>query len=154
MSAAAPREAEALGFVERYGIVLESARHATIPSLAEAIAGEPLRGSWWSHPKGRAIFAVTRAVRASPDVLVCRLVDHKISFAHARVWPALVRIADRLGHVRLARIRETHSERGSHRVDEIPFPQWVPAETARAAKRLAENDARAMLGPLLASIED
>ena len=46
--------ADALAFVERHGIVLESARHAAIPSLAEAIAGEPIRGSWWAHPKGRA----------------------------------------------------------------------------------------------------
>ncbi len=50
-------------FVERHGVVLESARHATIPSLAEAIAGEPLKRGWWSHPKGRTIFAATRAVR-------------------------------------------------------------------------------------------
>ena len=65
--------AEALRFVERHGLVLESARHARVPSLAEAIAGKPIRGSWWSHPKGKAIFAATRAVREAPDVLVCRV---------------------------------------------------------------------------------
>ena len=48
--------ADAIRFVERHGVVLESAKHATIPSLAEAIAGEPIRGGWWSHPKGKAIF--------------------------------------------------------------------------------------------------
>lgn len=146
-------EAEALGFVERHGIVLESARHATIPSLAEAVAGEPVGGHWWSHPKGRAIFAATRAVRASPDVLVCRLIDDKISFAHARVWPALVRLADRVGAERLARVHETHSARGSHRVEAIPFPRWVSAETSAAARRLGERDARAILAAALPAIE-
>lgn len=141
--------AEALGFVERHGVVLESARHAKIPSLAEAIAGEPIRGSWWSNAKGRAIFRLTRAVRDADDVLVCRLVDDRITFAHRRVWPALVRLADRLKLLRLARISELHDEGGAHRVDEIPFPRWVPAETTAAAKRMNENEARAALAPLL-----
>jgi hypothetical protein len=85
--------AQALAFVERHGIVLEAARHRTIPSLVEAVAGEPVRGSWWAHPAGKSIFALTRAVRESPQILVCRIVDGKISFAHARVWPALARLA-------------------------------------------------------------
>lgn len=145
--------AEAVRFVERHGIVLESARHATVPSLAEAVAGEPLKGSWWSHPKSRAIFAATRAVRDSPEILVCRLVDDKICFAHQRVWPALVRLGDRLPRNRLARVREIHSESGAHRVEEIPFPRWVSAETTAAAKRLSEADARATLAKLLPEIE-
>jgi hypothetical protein len=36
---------EAIAFVKRHGIVLESAR-GPVPSLAEAVAGEPIRGSW------------------------------------------------------------------------------------------------------------
>jgi len=141
--------ADALGFVERHGVVLESARHATIPSLAEAIAGEPIRGSWWSNPAGKAIFRLTRAVRDAEDVLVCRLVDDHITFAHRRVWPALVRLADRWNPSRLARISEVHGERGAHRVDEIAFPRWVPAETGAAAERMNDDEARAALAPLL-----
>jgi hypothetical protein len=141
--------ADALGFVERHGVVLESARHAKIPSLAEAIAGEPIRGSWWSNANGKAIFRLTRAVREAQDVLVCRLVDDKVTFAHRRVWPALVRLAGRLNPSRLARISEMHGESGAHRVKEIPFPRWVPAETAAAAKRMHEDEARAALAPLL-----
>ena len=78
--------ADALGFVERHGVVLESAHHATIPSLADAIAGESIRGSWWSNPHGKAIFRLTRAVREADDVLVCRLVADKAQghFAEAR----------------------------------------------------------------------
>ena len=60
---------QALALIEKHGIVLEAA-HGPVPSLAELIAGSPIRGSWWSHPKGREIFTVTRAVRDSDDVLV------------------------------------------------------------------------------------
>jgi len=71
--------AQALSFVERHGIVLEAARHATVANLAETIAGEAIRGSGWSHPRSRELFTITRAVRDASDVLVCRLVDGKIS---------------------------------------------------------------------------
>lgn len=145
--------ADAVGFVERYGVVLESARYAKVPSLAAAVAGEAIKGSWWKHPKSRAIFAATRAVRASPDVLVCRLIDDKICFVHKRVWPALVRIGDGFAPSRLARVHEIHTERGAHQVEEIPFPRWVPAETTAAAERLSETDARAVLAPLLPELE-
>jgi hypothetical protein len=141
--------AQALAFIEQHGIVLESARNPTILSLAEAIAGEPLRGGWWSHPKGRAIFAATRAVRDSPAVLVCRLIDGKITFVHARVWPALVRLADRFPAPALDRVREVHSETGAHRLENVRFPRWVPEQTAVAAKRLSEAQARTALEALL-----
>ena len=54
---------QALAFVRQHGVVLEAA-FGPVPSLAEVIAGGPVRGSWWSHPKSHEIFAVTRAVRA------------------------------------------------------------------------------------------
>lgn len=142
-------EADALRFVEQHGIVLESARHARVPSLAEAIAGAPIRGSWWSHPKGKAIFAATRAVREAPDVLVCRVVDGKVSFAHERVWPALVKLANEFPRRNLARIRETHTDRGAHRVENVAFPKWVPPKTSAAAERMSDADARAALASLL-----
>ena len=97
----------ALQFVERHGIVLESA-HGPVVTFADAVAGERIRGNWWSHPKSHQIFALTRLVRNSPDVLICRLVDGKITYVHRRVWPALVRLAGELRHDRLAEIREVH----------------------------------------------
>lgn len=146
--------AEAIAFVERHGIVLESSHHAAIPSLAEAVAGERIRGSWWSHAKGRAIFAARRAVRESPDVLVCRLIEGRISFAHARLWPALIRLGARFRPERLARIREIHTERGAHRTETIPFPEWVPPKLAAEAARLEESAAKASLGALFDALRD
>lgn len=140
---------QALAFVERHGIVLESARHATLPSIAQAIAGKPLRGSWWAHPQGREIFAATRALRGSAAVLTCRIVDGRISFVHERLWPALARLAERFPPERIARLREVHTTRGRHRVEEIAFPLWLPVHVAAEAGRLEPGEARALLAPLL-----
>jgi hypothetical protein len=117
---------EALAFIRKHGVVLESAR-GPVPSLAEVIAGEPLRRSWWSHPKSHEIFAATQAVRHSDDVLVCRLIEGKITFVHRRLWPALVRAAGRLPQARLSQVREVHTSSGRHVTQEVPFPDWVPS---------------------------
>jgi hypothetical protein len=140
--------AQALDFVERHGIVCEAARRGAIPVLTEAVSGETLRGNWWSHPRSREIFAATRIARESPQVLVCRVVDGKISFVHERLWPALVRAANRFPATHLARVREVHSESGKHVVEETPFPNWVPAQTAIAANHLTMQQALAALDML------
>jgi hypothetical protein len=69
---------EAVAFVEHHGVVLQSAR-GPVPSLAEAIAGGPIRGSWWGHPKGHDIFRASEVIGDSADVLVCKLVTPLIA---------------------------------------------------------------------------
>src|ERR1700758_527139 len=86
---------EALEFVKRHGVVLMSARGA-VPSLAEAIAGGPFKGSWWGHPKSKLMFDLFDVVGDSGEVLTCRLVGGKVTYVHRRLWPALVRLAGRL----------------------------------------------------------
>ena len=139
---------EALAFVRSHGVVLQAAR-GPVPSLAEAIAGGPIRGSWWGHPKGRAIFRATRAVRDSDDVLVCRLLGGKITYVHRRLWPALVRLAHEVGPVRLDAIREEHTKSGAHKLVTMAFPQWVPTEVRKAAEKLSEVEARRQCGDCL-----
>lgn len=131
----------ALAFIKEQGVVLESGR-GPVPSLTQAIAGESILGSWWGHPKGRAMFRATRAVRDSADVLVCRLIDGKITYVHRRLWPALVRLADELGPERLDAIREEHTASGAHKLVTTAFPQWVPKEVAKAAEKLSVDKAR------------
>ena len=111
-----------------------------------------MSGTWWSHARGREIFAATRAVRAATDILVCRLIDGKVTFVHRRLWPALVRLADRFDAARLARVREIHDASGKHVIEETPFPQWVPQEVSIRAKTLAESEALAELGGMLVSL--
>jgi len=141
----------ALAFVEEHGVVLESGR-GPAPSLAEAITGEPLHESWWSHPKGRAIFRATRAVRDSDDVLVCRLLGGKITYVHRRLWPALVRLADTIGPRRLDALREEHTTSGAHKMVTTSFADWVTADVRRAAESLSEEEARSQVGAWVAPI--
>ena len=136
---------EALAFIRKHGVVLEAA-HGPVPSLAEAIAGGPVRGNWWSHPNSHEIFRVTRAIRDSDDVLVCRLIKGKVTFVHRRLWPALVRAADHLPPERLSRLREVHTSSGRHVIEQVPFPEWVPSSIRAAARRLSEESALAELG--------
>ena len=61
----------AMSFVRQHGMVLVSAK-GPAPRLTEAIAGEPIKGSWWAHPKSHQIFAILQQLDDSPDILVCR----------------------------------------------------------------------------------
>jgi len=135
---------QALALVKRNGVVLESGR-GSVASLAETVAGEPIRGSWWAHPQGHEIFLCSRAVRQSLDVLVCRLVGGKVTYVHRRLWPALVRLAEELDARRLAAIREAHTPSGRHKLETTPFPDWVPQEVIRAARRLTREQAARLL---------
>ena len=135
----------ALAFVRKKGVVLMAAR-GPVPSLAEAIAGGRFRGSWWGHPRGKAMFRIFEALADSNDILVCRLVGGKITFVHRRVWPALVRLAARLPKPGLAAVRQEHTESGRHRNVVTPFPEWVPATVRREGERLDEPTALRLLG--------
>lgn len=126
---------QAIAFVKVNGVVLESGRGA-VPSLAEAIAGDPIRGSWWSHPRADEIFQLSRAVRGHPDVLVCGLVRGKVTFVHRRLWGALVWLAPEFPASNLADVREIHAPSGKHIVRETPFPKWVPVEILSEAHKL------------------
>ncbi len=135
----------ALAFIRKHGVVLESAR-GEVPCLAERIAGGRMRGSWWAHPRSHEIFALTRYVRESDEVLVCRLVRGRITFVHRRLWPALVRLANRLPTDSLAKVREIHTASGRHRTELVPFPGWVPSGVREAAGHMSEEAALAQLG--------
>ena len=139
-----------LRFVERHGIVLESAQGPR-PNLAEAVVGARIRGSWWGHPKGHAIFWATRAVRDSTDVLVCRLLDGKVTYIHRRLWPAIFRLSDLLDRRKLAAIHEEHTASGAHELRLTPFPNWVPVGIRKAAKQLSQQEAISQLGDWFSS---
>ena len=136
---------EALKFVRTHGVVLESGA-GPVPSLANAIAGESIRGSWWGHECSREIFALTRSIRDNPDVLVCRLIGGKITYVHRRTWAALVRVAGRFPARNLARVHEKHTASGRHVNEEVVFPGWVSREVAAEASALDEESALATLG--------
>jgi hypothetical protein len=133
-----------LAFVRRHGFVLQSGR-GPVPNLADFVAGKPIRGGWWSHPQGRKIFAVIQFVCSCPDILVCKLVDGKVTYVHRRIWPALVRLETRFARSQLAKVWDEHMPSGRHRARRLPFPKWVPEEVMRAAANLTVAKAEASL---------
>ena len=136
---------EAISFIKEHGVVLASAK-GPVPRLSEAIVNEPIKGSWWAHPKSHQIFAVFQAVTDSKEVLVCRLVNGKVTFIHSRLWPALVRVARRFPAAQIAQVHEEHTSSGRHITREVPFPKWVPTPVVEQAKSMSEKEALDALG--------
>jgi hypothetical protein len=135
---------DALQWVREQGIVLQSAK-GPVPNLADWVAGEPIRGSWWGHPAGHEIFAVLGQVLAGADVVATRLIDGKVTLVHRRLWPAVVRVADRFPPVWLAAVDDEHTPTGAHRRTETPFPDWVPAAEVAMAATLTVDEALGQL---------
>ena len=140
---------QALAFVRAHGVVLVSARGGP-PTLTEAIVGAPIRGSWWGHPEGRAIFAVLQAVSATDDVLVCRLAEGKVTLVQRALWPALVAAAALLPPERLHKVVQQHTAAGRHENHDIAYPLWVPGDVLEAARALEPGAALATLNAYLA----
>ncbi|KQV42988.1 hypothetical protein [Duganella sp. Root336D2] len=136
---------QALAFVEQHGVVLASA-HGKVPTLTEAIAGAPIKGSWWGHAEGKRIFAVLSEVQGHGDILACRLLAGKLTLVHRRLWPAVAALAGELPAAAVARVRQLHTAGGKHVNEETPFPQWLPLDAALEAEAFDPVRARAALG--------
>ena len=136
---------DAVAFVATNGLVLEAAR-GPVPNLVEEIAGEPVHGSWWAHPLSHTIFAAIQSVRDDSDVLVCRLVNGKVTYVHRRLWPALSRLAPELGERHTAVIREVHTQTGAHHVEEMSFAESISLAAMEASQQLTREEAIDQLG--------
>ena len=81
----------ALAALKRYGLL--PVTDARLPSLVGVVVGAPVRGSWWSHPQGKAIFAAATELEDHKDVALVKLVSGKYTFVHRPLWPALLAVA-------------------------------------------------------------
>jgi hypothetical protein len=141
--------AAAMSFVRRHGVVLVSAKGA-VPRLTEAIAGEPIKGSWWAHPKSHQIFAILQQLEESPDILVCRFLAGRVTFVHRRLWPAIVKLASHFQADQLAQVRQEHTASGKHVNHIVEYPKWVPPEILEEANLLTLQQAKALLKDFIA----
>jgi hypothetical protein len=139
---------DAMAFIRQHGVVLMSAK-GSVPSLVEAIVGHAIKGSWWAHPDGKYIYATLSDVTESEEVLVCRLVNGKITLVHRRLWPSLVRLGSRFAPEQLARVRDEHTASGRHASHSAPFPTWVPPAVIEEGSSLSEQEAFAQVGAWL-----
>ena len=133
-----------VAIVRRRGVVLQSARGPS-PSLAELVAGAPIRGSWWGHPRNHEIFDAINRARSSSAIVATPLVRGKVTLVHRRLWPPLVRLADRFDVGALDVLHEEHSASGAHRVTRTAFPGWVPSDVMVSAQALSEEEALTQL---------
>lgn len=118
--------------------------------MTEAITGESITGSWWGHPVGKRIFAILAAVSASDQVLVCKLIDDKVTLVHRRLWPLLASLAPRFAPERIAQVRQEHTASGRHINATVPYPQWAPPEVLAQAASADLAEALAVFGAWLA----
>ena len=114
-----------------------------LPSVAGLVAGGPVHGSWWGHPKGQQIFRVSEWLADHPEVLVNRLVSRKVTYVHRRLWPAILAVArarepwQTRGLSRMARAILTRLRRfGRLRTDRIAGPA---RRVSGAARELEER---------------
>src|SRR5262245_54795398 len=115
----AERAFDALGLLLRHD--------ARLPSFTALIVGEPVRGSWWSHPQTHEIYDLLQRFHAGAGALSVKLVNGKVTYVHRRLWPALLGAASgragswqlagvsRAGHELLGLVRRA----GELRADEI-----------------------------------
>ncbi len=133
---------QAVDFIRYHGVVLQSAKGPE-PTLTFKIAGSPIRGSWWGHPKGHDIYAVLQKIEKSKALLTCTLANGKVTYIHRRLWPAFVRMADEFPAHALDKAVQVHLPSGRHQRQDVPFPDWVQKTVHGAAGKLSVRDASA-----------
>ena len=80
----------ALRCLDDHAVLLgHDGRHASVSSL---VAGESVKGSWWSHALAHDIHWVYQELEHREDLLRCKLLSAKITFLKRRLWPALLAV--------------------------------------------------------------
>jgi hypothetical protein len=77
--------------LETNGLLLKT--DANLPNVCAIVAGEPVRGSWWSHTMSHQIFQVLTGIASHHDVLTAKLISGKDTFVHRSLWPAFLTVA-------------------------------------------------------------
>jgi hypothetical protein len=93
---------------------------------------------------------VLQAVEESENLLVCRLVESKVTLVHRRLWPALARLERRFTRQQLAQIHQEHTPSGKHVNRVVEFPAWVPESVLAASRRMSDEEAERILAPVFA----
>jgi hypothetical protein len=130
--------------VSDIGFLLES--DPKLPSVCSIITGEPMRGSWWSHPLAQTIFQVNERLEDHPDVTITKLISGKVTFVHRKFWGELLSIGTArdpwqlkdLSPAAKALLKEIDKQ-GLIRTDQIALsnftPKPKPGDVARELER-------------------
>jgi hypothetical protein len=85
-----PESVPVIAKIKEHGLLLQT--DANLPNVCALVAGAPVRGSWWAHPRSHEIFRLNCELAAHPDVLVNKLISGKITYLHRALWPAVIAI--------------------------------------------------------------
>lgn len=145
----------ALAFVREHRIVPFTDVKGEGASFVRFVAGGPVRGSWWGHPKGHEIFRLAGALEASGEVLILKLLGGKETILHRALWPALARVvtdegwraarAARLGAAARRLLDAVEGAPGPLRLDEHARALRLDRDGRRALSRARLDLERALL---------
>ena len=125
MTRAATIEVEdVLEMLRKFGVILETDK--AFPSITGMMVGEPIHGSWWSHPMANDIYMLSQRLIHHHDAVFLKLLSGKTSYVHRRLWPELIAIGtaqenwqvDGLSASAKSMLNKAE-ERGCLRMDEI-----------------------------------
>lgn len=134
--------------LKEFGLLLET--DAKLPSVSGLVAGEPVRGSWWSHPRSHEIFSVLQQAVDHKDVLVTKLVSGKVTFVHRQLWPEVISIGSAREDWQMVGLSppaeillEQSDQIGSLATNEIKWPR--PFKTLKPGDAVRELEKRLLI---------
>lgn len=134
----------ALQTLRGLGLLLETDAH--LPSVAGLIAGEPISGSWWSHPSGQKIFATLGQFEDHRDVMFTKLISGKVTLVHRKLWPEILAIGiarepwQMKGLSKSARtLLDMIDGQRSVRTDQLDWSKSTSAKPGEAARELEKR---------------
>lgn len=130
--------------LDRIGLLLQ--HDAQLPSVTAIVAGEPIRGSWWGHPRGHEIFELLHEFSERSGGLAAKIVNAKITYVHPRLWPAFLKVVhtqngkttDGLSKTAVA-LRQRVLREGVVRADDLRISDDQPAREVTKAIRELES---------------
>jgi hypothetical protein len=133
---------------ERIGLLM---RHdAELPSFTALATGAPIAGSWWADPRCHEIYDLLQEFAAGAGTLSAKIINGKITYVHARLWPALLTIAQNPAPERLRNLsrpgrllRERVHSQTSVRADELRKSGF--ATTAEIGKAIRELELKLLV---------
>ncbi|MBZ5595983.1 MAG: hypothetical protein LAP39_27385 [Acidobacteriia bacterium] len=125
-----------LSQLKKHGLLLQT--DACLPSVCALVAGAPVRGSWWAHPRSHEMFRVNCALADHQDVLIVRLISGKVTYVERGLWSPVVAIG---------RAREAWQIKGLARASRelLKDTDRAPVEPARRLSKAASELERSLL---------
>lgn len=62
-------------------------------SLVDLILGPGIKGNWWGQANSNAAYNAYAELADDPDIIVMKLVDHKVTLVHRNLWNCLFVVA-------------------------------------------------------------